>query len=59
MSKRSMIFNSLKNHNLHQILRCHDSLNKNQVKSYVKKETNNFIGLNKKSNITNKRNDYG
>ncbi len=24
-----------------------------------KKETNNFIGLNKKSNITNKRNEYG
>lgn len=58
MSKRSMIFNRFKNHNLHQILRCHDSLNKPSEK-LRKKETNNFIGLNKKSNITNKRNEYG
>ncbi len=42
MSKRSMIFNRFKNHNLHQILRCHDSLNKPSEK-LRKKDANSLL----------------
>ncbi len=42
MSKGSMIFNRFKNHNLHQILRCHDSLNKPSEK-LRKKDANSLL----------------
>lgn len=58
MSEKSMLFNSVKNNNLHQIYAATIHLIKPGEK-LRKKDANIFIDVNKKSNITNKRNKYG